>query len=315
MRALAGLTLAVVLRLLREGLVVRALAWPGVLTGLTLFVVAGFIAVQGREWTVVVEDSTCNAELEAAGLRVRQDENPENWLLDGGALLAVWRENDGWILGHVFESIALQKAHSALRDCLHDAWRFEMLEFERAEADLDRAVAAMLGLLAVLFALYGAVIGAGVLFRDRTSGALEAELALPLPTWMHAAARLLALVAVLVPAAFVSMAIIDALLSAVPIGAWLGAIAAAAITSGALGLTFVAHARMERGFSGALSRTLIVTAGLVALGYSLPAVGAYLPVSSIGAGMVGVTPSPVALLGAAALAALAVADFGRCEIV
>ncbi|HYC01273.1 MAG TPA: ABC transporter permease subunit [Candidatus Limnocylindrales bacterium] len=315
MRALSFLTLAVLLRLLREGLVVRAMAWPGLLASLALVGTAGAYAAWGTTPDVYVSTPELVAPLQTDGFRVFVVENPEPLLLTGQATRAIWREGDIYVLGRTWGGRATHRAESVLREAAGDRWRLEIPPLEARPGDVRNQAALLAGIIALLFTLYGVVMGAGALYRDRSNGALEAELALPVPVWMHACARVLALTAVLSPALIVSLLVVDSLMAIDHLTRWLVVGTSAAVAGGAIGFAMMARGSAEKGFSGPLSRALTATMALMAVGWWQPGIGRFLPLLSLGSFMHGAVPSYLVAAGAAAAVLLVTADFRNRECV
>lgn len=312
-RPLAALTLAVMLRLLREGLVVRALAWPGLLASLALVTTAGAYAAWGTAPTIAVGSEELIAPLQAYGFQVKLAEDPETLLREGLVIHAIWREEQRWVLGRAWSGRATLKAEAALRDFAADRWRLEIPPLQARPGDVNRQASLMAGVIGLLFTLYGVVMGAGALYRDRSSGALESELALPVPNWMHAGARLLALLLVLGPALVISLLIVSALLVIDNVGLWMLTGTCAALVGGTIGFTLMARAVAAHGFSGPLSRSLTLTMAAMALGWWQPEFGRWLPLVSLGSFLAGTAPSALIAPGALAAVLLATFDFRRRE--
>lgn len=310
-RPLAALTLAVMLRLLREGLVVRALAWPGLLASLALVGTAGAYAVWGTTPTIAIGTEELRAPLQERGFRVALVEHPEALLREGSISRAIWKEEERWVLGRSWSNRTTTMAEAALRDFAGDRWRVEVPPLEARPGDIDREASLMAGVIGLLFTLYGVVMGAGALYRDRTTGALESELALPVPSWMHAAARLLALLAVLGPGLVISLMIVTALLAINNVELWILTGTSAALTGGTLGFALMARAAANHGFSGPLSRALTATMAAIALGWWQPSLGCWLPLVSLGSFLAGTAPSLAIAPLALAAAVLATFDFNR----
>lgn len=313
MRALLGLTAAVVLRLLREGLVVRSLVWPGPLTSLTMFFVAGVGAVLLSAPSIVVGDARIAAPLEEAGFVVSVDPEAQARVRSGRAIRAIWFEDDRWVFGGVWGGRGDLKAESVLRDFTRDAWRIQMPPLPTGKRDVAIHTGRLAAIIGVLFTLYGVVVGAGALHRDRSAGALESDLALAVPRGMHAAARVLALAVVLVPALVVSLLTVDAMARIENVGSWIFASSVAAVGGGLLGLTAMARAKAADGFSNPLARALTVTTSLIAAGWAWPAIGRFLPLASVGSTLTGATPSPMLLVVLAAATTFAILDFHRSD--
>jgi len=309
-RSLGALTLAVVLRLLREGLVVRALAWPGLITSLALVATAAAYAVTP---TISIGNEELRAPLQAHGFRVELVEHPEVLLSEGSITRAIWKEDGRWILGRSWTDRNTLLLEAALRDFAGDRWRLEVPPLEARPGNIDRQVAMMAGLIGLLFTLYGVVMGAGALYRDRSSGALESELALPVPTWMHASARLLALLAVLGPALVISLLVVTSLLAITDVALWILTGTCAAVAGGAIGLVLMARSSAAHGFSGPLSRSLAITMAAIALGGWQPTLGRWLPLVSLGSFLSGTTPSLLIAPGTLVVGLLATLEFNRRE--
>lgn len=312
LRALAGLSYAIVLRLLREGLVVRALAWPGLLTALSMFISASVTIAWRSSPAIYVSESAAEfvEPLKDDGFRVYVDANPEVTLRDGRSERAIWREGDRLVLGATWGGTLTYKAESLLRDRLEERWRLELpppRKRSRDSGELKQVTGLLAGVVGLLFTLYGVVIGAGSLYRDRSSGVLESDLALPVPRWIHAAARLVALALVLGPALIVSLFVVDALLAIHQLGLWMFDGIIAAVAGGALGVALMARADASRGFSAPLSQALTASMGLISLGWMWSDLGRFLPLVSLGAAFRGDHSSwiviPVALLAAGAVSA------------
>jgi hypothetical protein len=313
LRALAGLTVSIVLRLLREGLVVRALAWPGLLTALSMFVSASATIAWRNSPVIYVSEASLVPVLEAAKFVPRLHPDPRSTLSDGRAERAVWREGDRLVLGATWGGTLTTKAEAALRDALGERWRIERPPLPRhaAREDLQPITGLLAGIVGLLFTLYGVVIGAGSLYRDRSSGVLESDLALAIPRWIHAAARLTALSAVLGPALVVSLWMVDALLPIHDLATWMFADVFATLAGGALGVAAMTRANAARGFSGPLSQGITVSMALISLGYVAPGLGRFLPLTCLGALFAGQDPSWVLVPIALGASALVAADFHR----
>lgn len=318
LRALVGLSFAIVLRLLREGLVVRALAWPGLLTAMSMFVSASATIAWRNNPVIYVSDSALVAPLELDAFEVTVDPNPEATLLDGRSERAVWVENGHYVLGQTWGGLLTLKAESRLRELRGDRWRIHLpplVKRSRDSEDLGPITGMLAGIVGLLFTLYGVVIGAGSLYRDRSSGVLESDLALPIPRWTHAAARLVALATVLGPALVVSLLIVDALLPIHHIGMWMFECFVAALLGGVLGVALMARSDARRGFSGPLSQALTLNMAMVSLGYWAPDVGRFFPLLSLGSAFKGQEASLVVIPMTLLIAAFVSADFHRRDCV
>ncbi|MFN2425732.1 MAG: ABC transporter permease subunit [Candidatus Binatia bacterium] len=316
LRALGGLSFSIVLRLLREGLVVRALVWPGLLTALSVFISASFtVAWKGGQFIYVSEPALV-APLEADGFEVTLMPNPESMLLNRTSDRAVWREGDHLVLGVTWAESLKSRAEARLRDITEERWRLELPPpMKRSEntKELRPITGVIAGIVGLLFTLYGVVIGTGALYRDRSSGVLESDLALPVPRWTHAAARLLALAVVLGPALVVSLLVVDSLLAMHELHKWMFDGFVAAVAGGSMGVALMARADAKRGFSGPLSQALMLAMGMISLGYWQADYGRFLPLVSLGSAFATQHSSWVVVPITLALAAAVAFDFHRRE--
>lgn len=290
-------------RLLREGMIRRALGFPVVLVGLVLFMtllVAGVfrgpsvVAVQGsldpaaeaalREaglTTLIVADARAAVQARDAVFGVTSAE----WLSAGG--------RDGTV------------AEAALRRARGSPWWPEPPPLP--DAAFGRAQGRRMAMLVLaIYALYGVVFGAAMVARDRDQGTLEVELSLPVPGWTHGASRWLAASLVLGSWMMLSVAAFVAWIGVEDPGA-VGRIGLAAATGAvALGLGSVGRAGLKVGFAASLAASLTAASALFGVGYAVPAIGVHLPLASIIAGGDGWTPlAASAALGAAAVALFA----------
>lgn len=304
--ALIALTAGTLLRLCREGMVVRALAWPGLLASVALVASAGAVGVlAGGDDVVIPTDMPGLARaLEEVGLEVTEAARP----LEASGL-AIAADGEGWVIRTTRPGPANLAAEAALREVVGAAWVPVAAPLPARTADLDRTTGWIAGLVDLLFALYGVVLGAGTVLRDREEGVLEAELALPVPAWLHGASRLLASCLALGLGLAATLLLLDALVGITGLGGWLLQGLAASVGGVALGL--YAMRTPGASFSGPASRALGLCLGLVGAGMTLPVVGATLPVASVSALLAGGAPG-LAPLGLACLASVgAVWAFGR----
>lgn len=316
LRAIGGLSFGVILRLLREGLVVRALVWPGILTALSMFVTAAATMAWKNSPVIYVNEAALIAPLSEAGFDPIVDADPKARMLERRTDRAVWREGGRYVLGFTWGGPLTYKAESTLRALVKERWRLEpppQVQRVRRNEDLRPITGYIAGVVGLLFALYGVVIGAGSLYRDRSSGVLETDLALPVPRWVHAVARLLALSMVLGPALLVSLLVVDTLLALKDVRLWMFDGFLAAFSGGAIGVALMARANAGRGFSAPLSQALTLSMALISLGFWQSWAGRHVPLVSLGSAFAGQHSSWVAVLVCAALAAAVAADFHRRE--
>ena len=295
-------------RALREGLIVRALAWPGLLTAIAVLLSAGAVATLNTTERLAVEDAELAAALEEAGLRPELVEDAEALLAAGEVERAIWREGEDWVLGLRSSGRGALEVESALRDHAGAAWTIELPPLSRRDPRMGPVTRLLVGMMAVLFTLYGVVFGAASLLRDREDGTLEAERALAVRETAHAWARLVAAALLLAVGFVLSVGLVHALLGVPRPLAWCATGSVAGLAASALGLGV-----MSRG--GTLSRPLAfgmsLSMGLLGLGWGLPELGRHLPIASVGALVRGEVPSPAALLLALAMAWLATRVFAR----
>lgn len=314
--AVVGLAKGIILRLFREGLVVRALAWPGLLTALSLFLSAALSTGWKSSNVIVVTETELVAPLESGGFQVMVAPDAEAQLRRGATERAVWREGDRLVLGSNWNNALTAQAEAVLRDVTSERWRLvvpaQSAPVRRTE-EQKRTTGLLAGIVVLLFVLYGVVIGAGSLYRDRSSGVMESDLALAVPRWVHSVARLAALSLVLMGALVVSLLIVDTLLAIHELGAWLFDGLVAVVAAGGLGMALMGRADDSKGFSGPLSQALTLSMALISLGYWRADLGCHLPLVSLGSAFAGVHSSwtvfPIVVLASAALAA----DFHRRE--
>lgn len=304
-RAVLLVALASGLRLLREGFVVRALAWPGLLAAGAMVGTALIVSLLGSDLDPAVtvamraEDAAVlEPALDAAGLTVQLDPAPETALAEERAERAAWRvegeeaRGPSWVISARSAGPSTLTLEAVLREQVGAAWRIEV----PPEDPRSVAVAGQSGriglIVGVLYTLYGVVMGAGLAWRDRSEGVVESALTLPVPPWTQAAGRLLALGLVLglgLVATLMLMHGIMAMDRPVAIGGH-GLVATA--VAGAIGLAAVATPGAEaRGFAAPLSRALGLATALMGLGAGLPALGAWLPLASLGALASGTSPA------------------------
>jgi hypothetical protein len=305
------LTISVLVRTLREALVLRALIWPALIIALTLLLSATFVAGLYASKSAAVPDAALAEVLIAKGLDARVSEDPEAAFVAGEVDRAAVEGEDGWVLLARFDGAYTTMMESELRARLGAAWRPMLIPRAGRNAALGPTTRLLIGLLAVLFVLYGVVFGAGGLSRDQQDGSLDAERALPVPAWVHAASRMGAAGIALSVAFAASVGLIHAILGVTaPVG-WCVVGGLSGLGGAALGLGLMARAGRAESLSGPLSRGLVAVTGLMAVGYSAPAIGKHLPVASVGALVRGDLPGPGAVVTTLMLCALAAWVFDR----
>lgn len=301
-----------VLRGLREGLIVRALAWPALVTALAMMGAIAAAATWYASNSIAVADPALAEALRDEGLQVIVAEDPEAALAGGLVDRAAWTDGDGWVLATEFGGALTLKAEAALRKRSPGAaWVIEPLPRNDRDRRTSPATRLMVGLLAALFTLYGVVFGAGGLSRDRDDGTLEAELSLPVPFVAHAAARILAGSAVLGAGFVVSVLLLHGLIGVDLAGAWCTVGALASLGGCALGFGWMSAAGRSESLSGPLVRGMTLSMGLLLLGWSRPEIGRHLPIAGIGALVGGHSPSLIAAFAAAIMGVASCWVFAR----
>ncbi|MCB9781304.1 MAG: hypothetical protein H6742_22240 [Alphaproteobacteria bacterium] len=317
LRAVVVGTLAVLLRLSREGMVLRALAWPGLLAAVALVGTASVVAAFGGREQIephvalsAEEVAIMGPSLDEVGLTVRLDPDPTTAVQEGRAERAAWREGEGWVLSARDAGVHSLRAEMVLREEAGASWRPVVAPEPPAGKAATAQAGRMGALVAVLFVLYGVVMGAGLAWRDRGEGVVEASLPLPVPAWTHGASRVLGLGIALGGGLWLTILLLHGLIGMERPSAWAGHGALGAAVSAAVGLATTGGAgAQKKGFSAGLSRAMVLVAGLLGLGFGLPWVGAWLPVASLAAAGAGpwspVADVVVVLLSALSLAACA----------
>lgn len=316
--ALPVLTQALLLRLLREGMLVRALIWPGALVGLALIGSALLVALLTRHPTIAVDDPGLVGAFEQAGFDVSRIDDPAAAMREGDVRRATWRDGEQRVLALTMAGRDGLRAEAILRDAVGAGWRLDVPPPPGRSADLDGQAGRLAALVAVLYALYGVVLGAGALVRDREAGVLEADLALPLPPWVHGLARQLAPALALGLGLLGTLWLVGALLGLPESGRWWREGACAATATVSLGALLAAGWRgpllgrggAADGLTAPLSRGLTGATSLLAVGWMAPEVGRHLPVSSLAALAQGATPSLVAPILGGLLVAVVAWRFG-----
>ena len=301
----------------REGLVVRALAWPGLLSAGAMVGAALLVgAVTARPEIAVAPDASPEiiASLNAGDLYVITDNNPRAAVAEGRAARGVWREDGRLRMSVRFADLGSLRAEAALREAAGAAWRIDVPPPGARPFGLGVVAGLLAGLVGVLFTLYGAVMGAGTVAWDRDSGVLEADLGLPVSPWVHGAARLLATTVGLAAALVATMLLLHGLLGIQGVEGWIAHSVIASASGAALGLW--AMGGRGEGFSGPLSRALAASLGAMSLGFAWPVVGGWLPMASLTALARSDDGSAVtAAIGACLLSAAAVWRFGQRGLV
>lgn len=303
LHAIVWQTADLVRRLMREKHVVRSLLWPVALVPVTLmFTVLGFVWLEG-DWPVAVDARTDPAivhALEDAGFTTVPVPDARRAVLDGD-----FRSSTD---GETVWADAIRGRTLQVERVLRIERGADWMVAPRVETRADQSQGArVMGVIAVLFVLFGVVFGAGMVARDRDDGTLEAELALGVRRWVHGVSRVLAGTVVLFVHFLLGVLVLHAVLGVEGVGALARHGVAACSASVAIGVLVVGRAGLKVGFSGPLAAGLSLATGLVAVGVAVPAVGSQIPIASLVAGGSGWGP----LLGAVLVAGAAVAVFAR----
>lgn len=305
--ATAWLAWAMTVRLLREGLLVRAVLWPSLLTGAVLLGTAGVATALTRAEVVLVSDAETEAALRAAQVPVRQVPDAATTWERSAWGSAAWREGDGWVVGGMGSQADL--AERALRDHAGASWRIVKMSDEGRARATQTDSSALVAILSVLFTLYAGVLGAGLPARELADGTLESDLALPVPRWVHGLARLGASALTLALALAGSILLFHAIIGVDEVSAWVVHGSAACAAASAVGLGAAGLSGPRGGFAAPFSRTATTVVCALGVGAALPTLGAQLPIATVGALAVGAVPGPAALVGTALVGLASVALF------
>lgn len=299
-RALVLLTASTTRRLLREGLVLRSMVWPGLVTcGTLAATLVGTSIVRPTRVVAVPLDAepALVRTLEAADFMPRPLADVEGSVSRCRPSLGT-NGRDLYVCG--FPPTALE-VEALLRERAGATWRpvpWRPPDPRRENLHGDLAVR----VLGLLFVLYGLVFGLGGVARDRDDGSLEAELALPVPRWVGGFARWAASSAVLAGFFAVSAIGFGALIPVEALGEVLRHGIAAAAVGVALGLSVVGTAGLKNGFSGPFAVAMSWATGLAAVGAGLDLW--WMPIGSLftsGDGWMALAVAGLAGIGAAAL--------------
>lgn len=289
-------------RLFREGLVLRSLVFPPLLTSATLLATLLGSVFLGTPRIVAVPPGAdlpwLRAALEPQGIEVREFDDVIGAVRDRRAAAGT----DGQTVWQRLSDPYTTATEGAVRDHLGSPWRIRAIVDKPPAADARRFGAAVAGLLAGVYALYGVVFGAASVARDREDGTLDAEEMLPVPRWIHGATRLFSGAAVLATASMGGVAFVDATIGLDDPWPLARHTAAAMIGTIAIGLASAGRAGLRSGFALRLAVGLVLAFGSFLLGVVRPSWGLLLPVASLrgdGDGWV-----PLAISGVYTLVAL-----------
>ncbi len=299
LRALWALTRSSLARLAREGAVVRALAWPGLLCVGTVLAVAA-VAAPAAPALTVVDRPHLAAALDAQGWPVAVHPDPvaqlagpaERAVVTGPAGATLTLAPEGWARHSGRRTAEDLAVEGIVRDAIGAGWRLAVPpDPGPAPARAAAQAALLLRLIAMVCTLYAVVLTVAGAVRDRENGVLEAIHTSPCPPWAPALARALAVVlgcggALLTSGCAVAGVLPDPGIAGQLPGLLAGVVGGAAVGTAALG----GAGRTARGplagappgMSAPLRQALVAASGLGALGALWPAVG-WLPVAGLGA--------------------------------
>lgn len=265
-------------RLLRESMVRRALGFPVILVGLTLALTLLVVGVFRGPSVVAHSDPlplAQQAALAEAGFAIRQVDDPKAEIAAGRAVLGLTSER-WWSAGSRWSI----QAESVLRRAEGAPWWPTPPPLPTATESAAQG-SVMASLILAIYSLYGVVFGAGMVARDRDQGTLEAELSLPIPSWLHGLSRWLAASLILGLWMVLGVAFVTALVGTPEPWSLARIGTAGALGSVAIGLGAVGRSGLQTGFAATLASGLSAATGLFGIGYALPAIGAWLPLASI----------------------------------
>ncbi len=280
--AIALLTLASIRRLLREGLVIRSLIFPVALTTGTEVVTLGVVAITVPDDQVAVPtswtDDALGQLLATHQITLEPTSDPAGAVFNKEAK-AGFDGSKVYTLGLPPELLLVE---SYLRSKHPESWQIEPVLREHRPQDLPGAGRLISRLVSAIYALYGVVIGAGMIARDRDDGTLAAEFLLPVPRFAIAASRWIAASLVLCGCQIPALFLLDALISVPDLYAQMGHGAAASLTSCAIGLAAIGSSGAKSGFSARLAGALSADFALYLAGRLIPGLAPILPVASLG---------------------------------
>lgn len=275
------LTLDLIRRLLREGIIVRSLVFPiGLVAGAMLATVVGVVFLRPPGVLALPHAPPMPAieqHAETEGWVIRRTDDPRAMVSTGEARLGT----DGTTLFMYSESSDAVALEAKLRDALDASWVPYSTIQATAPKRSRNSAKHLVQFIGGLFALYGVVFGCGSVARDRDNGTLEAELSLATPRWVHGLARWVA--STLVLTAFYAFAVLlfRALLNVPnPSKLMLHGLAACGASTG-IGLMVVGRAGLEKGFAGPISVGLTAVFTLLSLGAGASDLMGWLPIASL----------------------------------
>ncbi len=305
-RSLVWLTAAILRRLVREGMVMRSLLFPtAIVVGTLLITLAVASVVRGNSRVALTPDVWQQTELVGQIQDMGLEPYESTTLVEDIEEWRAWAGFDGktmYIQGSAADGARLE---AMLRTRAGADWIPEPIYNRPTGAQAARQGRFVLQGMALLFALYGVVFGAGMVVRDRSEGTLEAEFSLPVPHWYHGAARWLAGTIGLSLFLVFGLALLHATLGLSDPGAMLRHGLAANAAATAIGMFAAARAGRDTGFSGPFTFGISAVTGLVTLSVVFPEAAVWIPLASIATAGTGWPP----LFTAGLCAVVAIASF------
>lgn len=279
--ALAALTVTLVRRLLREGVVLRSLAFPALLcAGAILLTVVGVTVLrppQSVGVTAGLDTPALVADATAKGWSVTVVEDPAAAVDEERVTAAT----DGHTIWRKRSSTAALGVEALLRQHLKAGWWMDVSLGQATRQRSYRSNEMLLRFIGALFAMYGVVFGAGSVARDRDEGTLAAEVATAVPRWVHGTARWLASTFVLGAFYVFGVALFHSLVGMPdPVAVALHGVAASS-GSAALGIAVVGRAGMAQGFVAPLSVGLVLVTSLLGWGFAANGPEQWIPIASV----------------------------------
>ena len=282
LRATTLLTLDLLRRLLREGVVLRSLVFPVLLAGGTMMLtVFAFVLLSPTQTLVLTPDAqppALIAEVEAQGWPIMTSNEPARVVRQGRAAAGT----DGKTIWTYRGGTHAVRLESMIRKHFDAPWRPNPPPIGGHPDDKpSEGSRHLLQFIGALFAFYGVVFGAGSIARDRDEGTLEAELATALPMWVHGCARWLA-GSILLAAFFTySVMAFDAFIGVARASVLITHGIAACAGSTAIGILVIGRAGLESGFAAPMSAGLVMVVTLLSLGLSGGEAMSWIPIASM----------------------------------
>jgi len=285
---------------MREGLVIRSLVFPIALTAGTHVVTLSLLVLTSPGNEIAIPKGSFDQELlstlEQKGLKPLESTNVRKEVIDR-RVKAGLHGRTVFSLGPLPEATLLE---SYLRRKSPESWQVNALVEPPRASEIPGAGRLIARLLSAIYALYGVVIGAGMIARDRDDGTLHAEFLLPIPRAAIGASRWLGASIALCASQLPALLLWDALIGIPNLPQTLGHGAAASLASTAIGIAFIGGAGVKAGFSARLAGGLTLNFSLYVLGRMIPGLAPFLPVASLGSSEAPWGPLAAALLMAGA---------------